>query len=249
MEPLYKCIWMSAGVLSYRLCDREFDCDRCLVDRALREGSAPPPKEAMIEPARIASTAAAPSISGLRFSRASFYHPSHLWVRVEEGGSVRIGIDDLARRLLGSVEEIAVPPTETQLRLEQKALSFRGEAGTIDLPMPISGTVLARNEDLLADPGKLRRAPHQEVWLVRARPNRLQDDLSGLFYGHRVVAWLREEFEKIRDRILAAQAVEVGSLPDGGSLDASILDSLDPKIRSLLVQDLLLGPTQDQKGR
>ncbi len=206
-------------------------------------------KEAMIGPARLASTAASPSISGLRFSRASFYHPSHLWVRVEEGGSVRIGIDDLARRLLGRVKEIVIPPTETSLRLEQRALTFRGEAGEIDLPAPISGTILARNEDLLADPGKLQRAPHQEVWLIRARPNRLQEDLSGLFYGHRVVTWLRGELEKVRDKLFAAQAVEVGSLPDGGSLDASILESLDPKLRCLLVKDLLLGPTQDQKGR
>jgi glycine cleavage system H lipoate-binding protein len=249
MEPIYKCIWMAAGVLSYRLCDREFDCDRCLVDRALREGSSPSMKETVIEPARLASTAAAPSISGLRFSRASFYHPSHLWVRVEEGGTVRIGIDDLARRLLGRVDEIGVPPLDATLRLEQKALSFRGDAGDIDLPTPISGTILARNEELLADPGKLQRTPHHEVWLVRARPHRLQEDLSGLFYGHRVVNWLRAELDKVRDRLLASQAVEVGSLPDGGSLDAATLDQIDPRLRRFLVEDLLLGPTQDQKGR
>ncbi len=159
MEPLYKCIWMSAGVLSYRLCDREFDCDRCLVDRALREGSAPPMKDVMIEPARVASTAALPSISGLRFSRASFYHPSHLWVRVEEGGSVRIGIDDLARRVLGRVEEIAVPQAETSLRLEQKVLSFRGEAGKIDLPMPISGTTSPATRNSWPIPGSSKDRP------------------------------------------------------------------------------------------
>jgi glycine cleavage system H lipoate-binding protein len=249
MEPLYKCVWMAAGVLSYRLCDREFDCDRCLVDRALREGGSPSLKDAAMDLAPSASTATAPTVSGLRFSRAGFYHASHLWSRVEGGGTVRIGIDDLARRVLGRVEEIAIPQAETSLRLEQKVLSFRGEAGKIDLPMPISGTALARNEELLADPGKLQRPPHQEVWLLRARPDRLQEDLSGLFYGHRVVAWLRGEIEKVKDKLLAAQAVEAGSLPDGGSLDASVLDSLDPKLRCSLAEDLLLGPTQDQKGR
>ncbi len=35
-EPL-KCIWMLAGVLTYRLCDREYDCERCPLDAALRE--------------------------------------------------------------------------------------------------------------------------------------------------------------------------------------------------------------------
>ncbi len=32
-----RCVWMLAGVLSYRLCNRAFECDRCPLDRALRE--------------------------------------------------------------------------------------------------------------------------------------------------------------------------------------------------------------------
>jgi hypothetical protein len=31
-----RCVWMQAGVVGYKLCDREFDCDRCPFDAALR---------------------------------------------------------------------------------------------------------------------------------------------------------------------------------------------------------------------
>ena len=34
-----RCVWMLAGVVSYRLCNRAFDCDHCPLDRALREGA------------------------------------------------------------------------------------------------------------------------------------------------------------------------------------------------------------------
>jgi hypothetical protein len=34
-----QCVWMLAGVVSYRLCNRAFDCDHCPLDRALREGA------------------------------------------------------------------------------------------------------------------------------------------------------------------------------------------------------------------
>jgi len=34
-----RCVWMTAGVVSYRLCNRAFDCDHCPLDRALREGA------------------------------------------------------------------------------------------------------------------------------------------------------------------------------------------------------------------
>ena len=36
------CIWMSAGLLRYRLCDREYDCEHCPLDAALRGAPAPP---------------------------------------------------------------------------------------------------------------------------------------------------------------------------------------------------------------
>ena len=30
-----KCVWMTAGVLTYKLCNRGFDCERCLLHQAL----------------------------------------------------------------------------------------------------------------------------------------------------------------------------------------------------------------------
>lgn len=39
VESPARCVWMLAGVVSYRLCNRAFDCDHCPLDRALREGA------------------------------------------------------------------------------------------------------------------------------------------------------------------------------------------------------------------
>ncbi len=33
--PTIYCVWMDAGVVNYKLCDRGFDCDRCPLDQAL----------------------------------------------------------------------------------------------------------------------------------------------------------------------------------------------------------------------
>ncbi len=30
-----KCVWMSSGVVEYKLCDQNFDCDKCAFDKAL----------------------------------------------------------------------------------------------------------------------------------------------------------------------------------------------------------------------
>lgn len=34
-----KCVWMVAGVLSYRLCNRAYECESCLLDKALQGGA------------------------------------------------------------------------------------------------------------------------------------------------------------------------------------------------------------------
>jgi hypothetical protein len=34
------CVWMSAGLVAYKLCDRGFECDGCPFDQAMR-GSPP----------------------------------------------------------------------------------------------------------------------------------------------------------------------------------------------------------------
>lgn len=36
------CVWMDAGVLTFKLCDRDFDCEHCPLDAALH-GTSPAP--------------------------------------------------------------------------------------------------------------------------------------------------------------------------------------------------------------
>ncbi len=35
------CVWMTAGVIRFWLCDRGFDCENCPLDRALRRACRP----------------------------------------------------------------------------------------------------------------------------------------------------------------------------------------------------------------
>jgi len=34
-----KCVWMESGVVNYKLCDFEYNCEACPFDQALREGT------------------------------------------------------------------------------------------------------------------------------------------------------------------------------------------------------------------
>jgi len=42
--PADACVWMEAGVIRYWLCCRNFDCEHCPLDAALRDPAANPPE-------------------------------------------------------------------------------------------------------------------------------------------------------------------------------------------------------------
>ena len=40
-QRLDKCVWMATGVVTYKLCDFEYNCEACPFDQALREATPP----------------------------------------------------------------------------------------------------------------------------------------------------------------------------------------------------------------
>jgi hypothetical protein len=38
-QRLDKCVWMASGVVTYKLCDFEYNCELCPFDQVLREGT------------------------------------------------------------------------------------------------------------------------------------------------------------------------------------------------------------------
>ena len=39
IESKKRCIWMDAGVVQFKLCDKDFDCQSCEFDRAMTESA------------------------------------------------------------------------------------------------------------------------------------------------------------------------------------------------------------------
>ncbi|MDH3284704.1 MAG: hypothetical protein OEQ13_08180, partial [Acidobacteriota bacterium] len=70
------CIWMSAGLVAYRLCDRDFDCEHCPLDAGLRGGApslgTPVPADAAENDVQVV------------FPPDRSYTEGHLWLRTTD---------------------------------------------------------------------------------------------------------------------------------------------------------------------
>src|SRR6187401_3529507 len=79
-----------------------------------------------------------------------FYGPGHTWARIETDGSVRVGLDDFARRLLGRFERIETAPEGAALHRRDAAFVVHQGTKSAGFAAPVEGVVTAVNTAALA---------------------------------------------------------------------------------------------------
>ena len=98
------------------------------------------------------------------------YAASHEWARLEEDGSVTVGISDHAQEALGDVVFVELPEVGQQLTAGQQAGVVESVKAASDIYAPISGEVVAINEALTDSPESVNGEPYGS-WFFRLRPN------------------------------------------------------------------------------
>lgn len=207
-EPM-KCVWMTAGVVGFKLCGLQFDCEHCSFDRAIRGVGAQ--DDSILSEAREISHE-----QGFRFDGASFYDAAHLWLRIEDEGRVRVGLDDFGQRLTGRIYSIRLPEPGEVVSAEKGCWAITHAYGETVLGSGVKGTVFRKNEKLLQMPSLLNTDPYGEGWAFLLEPQHLLEDLKTLYYGKRVRQWYVDETHRLRS-LLEVSADSVMTLQDGGS--------------------------------
>jgi glycine cleavage system H lipoate-binding protein len=151
-------------------------------------------------------------------------HPGHTWARVEAGGVVTVGMDDLATRLVGPLE-VKLPAPGACLQQGEPALAVTDGARSVDLAAPVDGTVLAVNRAAAEEPGRLEDA-YGRGWLFKVKPPRFAANVRQLFSGAAAREWLEGASQALAAR-LSPQLGHV--LQDGGTPVNGIARELDPE--------------------
>ena len=224
-DDAVKCCWMLAGVVDYKLCDLHFACEICPFEQAMRNRRTQQPSPDSAD-------------AGL------FFHPRHVWARVEAGGHVRTGLDAFGSRLAGQIYCVELPALGTRVTAGEPSWSAVHHEGEIDLAAPVSGVVKEVNEKLLVNPGLVTQDPYGEGWTSVISPTALVDDLRGLCFGKSAEPWLSAESQRLGGE-LARVAGGVATLPDGGRLVANLHDAI-PQEHRVRILDFFLSAS---KGR
>ena len=232
-EP--SCLWAQAGVLSYRPCDRHYECDTCPLFHALRGGpvtegeqsaaveSAPPaapvsPWEAALDAQVRAHLSRVIAGCTLHLDRA--YSRGHWWVDQSRAPDLTLGIEGLVLRVLYPVDDIVGPPVGVWLRRGEPCGWIRRGHATIPLHAPVAGEVTELNAQYLEMLRVWSAYGVGDDWLVKMKAHEDPAAVPSLYRGDDALTRLHQCLQHLKGalREAAGRRVEnVGvALADGG---------------------------------
>lgn len=116
------------------------------------------------------------------------YTKDHEWILIE-GDEVTIGITDFAQGELGDIVFVEVETVGETLDKDEVFGTIEAVKTVSDMFMPISGEVIAFNEELEATPELINQDPYVNGWIVKVKVTdaaELEDLLSSDAYKNMV---------------------------------------------------------------
>jgi len=113
------------------------------------------------------------------------YTDTHEWVRKESDGTLSVGITHHAQDLLGDLVYVENPEVGRNVNQGEECGVVESVKAASDIFAPVSGEVVAVNEELADAPEKINESAY-DAWMFRLRPDKPEEletllDASG--YG------------------------------------------------------------------
>ena len=100
---------------------------------------------------------------------------SHEWARVEEDGTVTVGISDHAQELLGDIVFVELPEVGKEISQSADIAIVESVKAASDVYSPLSGEVTEINEALNDNPEIINASPYEDGWFFKIKPQDISE--------------------------------------------------------------------------
>jgi glycine cleavage system H lipoate-binding protein len=256
-EELNRCVWMTAGVISFKLCPFNYDCEHCDFDRVMRLQAKPVGMKSKVKRFR-SGVAIGPEISPTTSpeKEGEFFtfsvgevderlhiHPTHMWARHEYDHTWKVGVDTLLAYILPSPVKAELYRPNQEIIQQEVFGRILTEAGTVFVTAPISGRLVQANPRLAHEPDLVQKDPWGEGWLAIIDWFEDGAELERLYSGTKAVHFLEEEAQHLKV-LLKYRGISVNpvgpTVPDGGAEIKYLHQILAPKVCLNLARELIV---------
>lgn len=164
-------------------CKENYECFHCTV---YENRSAKAKHESFFEPRY-------GRVSGYKLADDYYYHFGHLWVHMEKGGQVRVGMDDFVAKVFGKAKELRLPVVGASLKQGEVGAVMIRNSHQAPMQSPLSGEVVAVNSKAIENPVLCHQDPYNRGWLFLLDPYYLKDELKALYFGQESSEWMERE--------------------------------------------------------
>jgi CheY-like chemotaxis protein len=135
-----------------------------------------------------------------------FISSQHAWAKIELNGMVRIGPDDLIRKIFEKIDHVNLPETGQTIEKGKTLFSIQYGDYQLEIPSPLSGKITSVNSEHAEHPEWLAIKPFELSWMCGIEPSNLAEELPGLKVGRDSVSWYQSEID--RYQVLADKFIE-----------------------------------------
>jgi len=166
-----------------------------------------------------------------------YFHQGHTWATATAGGTVTLGIDNFAQKVIGAIDDIELPKVGRLLK--QGRIAWKLHRGNRVLPQlaPIDGTVVEVNNDLQQNLSLANQSPYERGWVLKVRPSRLKENLRNLLHGQLAEKWT----ELAKSQLAARFPQSLGPVyQDGGELIDGVGNTLTEEEWEIVKREFFL---------
>lgn len=115
------------------------------------------------------------------------YAKSHEWVRIE-GDTAVVGITEHAQHELTDIVYVELPEVGSRVEAGKECAVVESVKAASDIYAPVTGDIVAINEELASAPELLNDDPYGKGWMFKVKVSELGELLSPDDYSHHIGA-------------------------------------------------------------
>lgn len=207
------CVHHLKGQIRFRPCTNDYVCGTCEFDQYFYDEYS---VHAVVKPVGVLR------VRGFKIPQGYYLHKGHAWARIEEGASVRIGVDDFALRLLGPLDRVEAPLMGKVVMQGRPQIELTRGEHRARLPAPLSGVVTAVNPKLRERGDLANQDPYAEGWVMTLQPKDLRKEIKRLMIAQQSAEFLEEEVDRLYSIMEEVQPLAA----DGGCLGTDLFGAM-----------------------